>query len=65
MAEGGVCPKCGGVLVVGKTVYRFGLIELQDVACLKCESCGYETFTEDQLREVLRIIGEMDANLWI
>ncbi len=63
--EGGVCPKCGGVLEKGRTVYRFGLIEIPDVECLKCSSCGYETFTEEQLRAVLRIIGELDANLWL
>jgi len=65
MAEVSVCPKCGGKLGLGKTVYRFGLIEIQDVDCMRCSNCGYELFTEDQMREVLKVIGDLDANLWI
>lgn len=65
MAEGSVCPKCGGVLCPVKTVYRFGLIEIQDVEGMRCSKCGYELFTEDQMRAVLKVIGELDANLWI
>lgn len=65
MSEGGVCPKCGGVLKCDKTDYQFGLVSIPDVECLRCSSCGFETFTDEQMREILRIIGEMDANLWI
>ncbi|MHA1410662.1 MAG: hypothetical protein ACTSQY_10220 [Candidatus Odinarchaeia archaeon] len=60
MTEEIKCPKCNTKMVLSTKNFQFGLIELYDTECMKCPKCGYEMYTTEQYKKVMKSLNHIE-----